>query len=36
LPDFLLTPPPRFALPALRLSALRAAYVAYGIKDEWL
>lgn len=36
LPDFLLSPPPRFALPALRLSILRAAYAAYGIKDEWL
>ena len=36
LPQFLLTPPPRFPVPSLRLTALRAAYLAYGIKDEWL
>jgi glycine/D-amino acid oxidase-like deaminating enzyme len=36
LPGFLLTPPPRFPMPGLRLMALRAAYLGYGIKDEWL
>ena len=36
LPAFVLTPPPRFPVPGLRLVALRAAYAAYGIKDEWL
>ncbi|MFL5332795.1 MAG: NAD(P)/FAD-dependent oxidoreductase [Geminicoccaceae bacterium] len=35
LPDFVLTPPPRFPLPGLRVLALRAAYLAYGIADEW-
>ena len=34
LPGFVLTPPPRFPLPGLRVLALRAAYLAYGI-DEW-
>ena len=36
LPEFVLTPPPRFPIPGLRLAALRAAYLGYGIKDEWL
>ena len=36
LPDFLLDAPPRFPAPGLRLQALRAAYLAYGLQDEWL
>jgi glycine/D-amino acid oxidase-like deaminating enzyme len=36
LPEFLLTAAPRFPVPGLRLQALRAAYVGYGIQDEWL
>ena len=36
LPEFVLTPPPRFPVPGLRLIALRAAYAGYGLKDEWL
>ncbi len=36
LPDFLSAPPPRFAVPGLRIAALRAAYLGYGMKDEWL
>lgn len=28
--------PPRFILPALRLQYLRAAYLAYRLRDEWL
>lgn len=36
LPGFVLGPPPRFPVPGLRLTALRAAYAAYGFKDEWL
>ena len=36
LPDFLLDAPPRFPVPGLRLQALRAAYLAYGLQDEWL
>ncbi len=35
-PTFLQTPPPRFPLPDLRLWGLRAAYLHYGILDEWL
>lgn len=35
LPAFLLTPPPRFPAPALRLAYLRAAYAGYRLKDEW-
>jgi hypothetical protein len=35
LPAFVQTPPPRFPVPGLRLLALRAAYVGYGIGDEW-
>ena len=36
LPEFLLAPAPRFPAPGLRLMALRAAYVGYGVQDEWL
>jgi glycine/D-amino acid oxidase-like deaminating enzyme len=36
LPEFVLTPPPRFPAPRMRLMALRAAYLGYGLKDEWL
>lgn len=36
LPDFLQSPPPRFPLPGLRIAALRAAYLAYTVKDELL
>jgi glycine/D-amino acid oxidase-like deaminating enzyme len=36
LPEFLLNAPPQFPTPSLRLQALRAAYVAYGLQDEWL
>jgi glycine/D-amino acid oxidase-like deaminating enzyme len=36
LPAFLLTAPPRFPAPGLRLLALRAAYLGYGLRDEWL
>ena len=36
LPDFLLTAPPCFPAPGLRLLALRAAYLGYGLQDEWL
>jgi glycine/D-amino acid oxidase-like deaminating enzyme len=36
LPDFLFAPPPWFPAPGLRLMALRAAYLGYGLKDEWL
>ena len=35
MPDFLLTPPPRFPLPGLRMLALSAAYLGYHIADEW-
>ena len=35
LPGFVSTPPPRFPLPGLRLLALRAAYLGYGLADEW-
>jgi glycine/D-amino acid oxidase-like deaminating enzyme len=35
LPAFVRTPPPRFPVPGLRLLALRAAYLGYGIADEW-
>ena len=33
---FMRCPPPRFALPAFRLPMLRAAYLAHGMRDEWL
>jgi glycine/D-amino acid oxidase-like deaminating enzyme len=36
LPEFLLGAPPRFPAPGLRLQALRAAYLGYGLQDEWL
>lgn len=36
LPEFLLGLPPRFPVPSLRLQALRAAYLGYGLQDEWL
>jgi glycine/D-amino acid oxidase-like deaminating enzyme len=36
LPGFVQSAPPRFPVPGLRLVALRAAYVGYGLKDEWL
>ncbi len=36
LPEFLLGPPPRFPVPAVRLAALRAAYLGYALRDEWL
>ncbi|MCA1974919.1 MAG: hypothetical protein LDL44_18960, partial [Caenispirillum sp.] len=36
LPGFIQVPPPRFPLPPLRLWGLRAAYLRYGLEDEWL
>lgn len=35
-PGFIQVPPPRFPLPGLRLWGLRAAYLRYGLEDEWL
>jgi glycine/D-amino acid oxidase-like deaminating enzyme len=35
LPAFVRTAPPRFPLPAARVWALRGAYVAYRVADEW-
>jgi glycine/D-amino acid oxidase-like deaminating enzyme len=35
LPGFTETPPPRFPLPGLRLTVLRAAYAGYHAIDEW-
>ena len=35
-PTFVLDAPPRFPVPGLRLQALRAAYLGYGVQDEWL
>ncbi len=36
LPTFVLGAPPRFPVPGLRLQALRAAYLGYGVRDEWM
>lgn len=36
LPHFITAPMPRFPVPSLRLTALRCAYLAAHLRDEWL